>query len=516
MNYPIGLQSFRKIRQEGYLYIDKTAYILPLLQNGQYKFLSRPRRFGKSLFISTLEAFFRGERELFKGLAIDSLMPEQWEVYPVIHLDFSGENYNGAEVLENKLNAFLQRYENELNLNPVNNTFSERFRTIIWTLHERDGHQVVILIDEYDNPITSSIGNKELQEQFQAILYGFYSSLKSLDAHLKFCMLTGVTKYGHLSVFSGLNNLQDISFIDDFAGICGISEVELHRSLEEGVKKFGIAEGTSTEAAYQTLKEWYDGYHFSRRKEDIYNPYSLINALASLDISDYWYRTGMPTILIRLLKERAFDIARLNNAEATIDMLDSISVLDKINPLALFYQTGYLTIKDYNPSTRFYTLGYPNREVESGLMDSILNDFGAITDSKIFVSKLKSYLNEGQTEEFLQALKEFFARIPFDLRKNIERYENYYHTIFYVLVYLIGMDVKAEYHTSEGSIDLLISTSRFIYIIELKINGTADDALRQIKEKGYATQFASDSRKLIKVGIGFAQKSHTIDSTRIE
>ncbi len=516
MNYPIGIQSFRKIREEGYLYIDKTAYIPALLQNGQYKFLSRPRRFGKSLLISTLEAFFRGERELFEGLAIDKLMPEEWIKHPVIHLDFSGENYSSTEVLESKLDAFLKRFEAELNLEADNNSFSERFRTIVRTLHERTGHQVVILIDEYDNPITSSIGRRDLQEKFQAILYGFYSSLKSLDSHLKFCMLTGVTKYGHLSVFSGLNNLQDISFLDDFAGICGISEVELRHNLQEGVKRFGLAEGVDVEAAFRTLKEWYDGYHFSRMMVDIYNPYSLINALASNDISDYWHRTGIPTILIRLLKEQTYDIASLNDANATIDMLDSISVLNKINPLALFYQTGYLTIKSYDPATRFYTLGYPNKEVECGLMGSILNDFGHINDSKIFVSRLRTYLENGEIQEFLDALTTFFARIPYDLHKNVAKYENYYHTIFYVLLRLIGMDANAEYHTSEGSIDILITTCKFIYIIELKINGTADDAMCQIEEKDYAAQFAIDNRKLIKVGIGFAERTHIIDTVQIK
>ena len=361
MNYPIGLQSFRNIRANRYVYIDKTSYIPLLLQNGQYKFLSRPRRFGKSLLLSTLEAFFRGERELFSGLAVDTLLPEKWEVHPVIHLDFSGEDYSCVEVLENKLDASLATYEKELDLPSLNYSFSERFRSIVRALHQASGAQVVILIDEYDNPITAAIGNSELQERFRAILYGFFSSLKSLDAHLRFCMLTGVTKYGHLSVFSGLNNMLDISFLNEFAGICGITEEELTTVLRPGVESLACEENCTVPEAYATLKNWYDGYHFSKSLLDVYNPYSVMNSLASLEISDFWYRTGTPTILIKSLQNRAVDIASLNGAKASVDMLDNISALSS-NPIALFYQTGYLTIKHYEKSSRLFTLGYPNKE----------------------------------------------------------------------------------------------------------------------------------------------------------
>ena len=511
MNYPIGLQSFRNIRANGYVYIDKTSYIPLLLQNGQYKFLSRPRRFGKSLLLSTLEAFFRGERELFSGLAVDTLLPEKWEVHPVIHLDFSGEDYSCIEVLENKLDASLATYEKELDLPSLNYSFSERFRSIVRALHQASGAQVVILIDEYDNPITAAIGNSELQERFRAILYGFFSSLKSLDAHLRFCMLTGVTKYGHLSVFSGLNNMLDISFLNEFAGICGITEEELTTVLRPGVESLACEENCTVPEAYATLKNWYDGYHFSKSLLDVYNPYSVMNSLASLEISDFWYRTGTPTILIKSLQNRAVDIASLNGAKASVDMLDNISALSS-NPIALFYQTGYLTIKHYEKSSRLFTLGYPNKEVESGLMNSILSVYGRINDSKVLVADLRDCLENGRPEAFVLALKSFFSNIPYDLRRNIEKYENYYHTIFYVLLRLIGMNVDAEYHTSEGSIDILIRTARFIYIIELKINGDAESAMQQINNRNYTAPFASDSRKLIKIGLGFAEKTHSIDS----
>ncbi len=515
LNYPIGLQSFSEIRQGGYVYIDKTQYIVSILQNGKYKFLSRPRRFGKSLLVSMLESFFKGERYLFKGLAVDFLIPEEWEKHPVIHLDFSGEGYSTLEVLENKLDSSLEKYETELGLPHTDYTFSERFRRIVRELHKKFGKRVVVLIDEYDNPITSSIGDSKLQEIIRITLYGFYSSLKSLDDHIHFCLLTGVTKYGHLSVFSGLNNLMDISYMNEFAGICGITEDEIHVNLDNGVKNLASEEGINTEEAYSLLKEWYDGYHFSKSMIDVYNPFSLINALARNEVSDYWYRTGTPTILIRTLQEQSFDISQLNGARASEDMLSNVSALN-FNPLALFYQTGYLTIKDYDKKSRLFTLGYPNKEIESGLMDSVLNDWAKITDSKVFVSDLCELLERGKTEEFIKRLKSFFADIPYDLRRNVDHYENYYHTIFYVLLRLIGMDADAEYHTSEGSIDVVIKTANYIYIIELKINGTASYAMNQINGNHYHIPFTSDKRKLIKVGIGFAEVTHTIDSYLIE
>lgn len=514
MNYPIGIQSFSKIRESGYLYIDKTMYIPLLLKSSQYVFLSRPRRFGKSLLVSMLESFFKGERELFDGLAIANLRSGPWECHPVIHLDLSGEDYRDSEVLEMKLSSFLDSFESSLELQSANKSLSERFRAIVKTLHKSTGSRVVVLIDEYDNPITSAIGNSALQERFRSILYGFYASLKSLDEHIHFCMLTGVTKYGHLSVFSGLNNLMDISLQNEFAGICGITEEELH-TLEPGVRLFASEDDLSVEQAYGLLKEWYDGYHFSRSLIDVYNPFSVMNALARREFADYWFQTGTPTILIKSLQSHSTGIEKLNGLKASADMLGNISALNS-NPVALFYQTGYLTIKDYDKASRLYVLGYPNKEVESGLMDNVLNAYGHISDSRVLVSDLKSFLEDGRTVDFVETLKLFFANIPYDLRRNVEKYENYYHTIFYVLLRLLGMDVDAEYHTSEGSIDIVIKTRHYIYIMELKINGSAEDAMYQIQESDYVAPFARDARKVIKLGIGFAEHTHTIDSYIIE
>lgn len=365
--YPLGIQSFPEIRNGGYQYIDKTRYIHTILDSGsKYIFLSRPRRFGKSLFISTLESFFSNERQLFKGLAIDTLMPEQWESYPIIHLDFSGENYTSADILLSRLDLYLDRYEKELGLTSKNESPSQRFIKIIWELHKQTGSRVVVLIDEYDNPITSTIDNPELQAQLREILYGFYSCLKLLDEHIKFCMLTGITKYGHLSVFSGLNNLIDISLSDDYAGICGITEDELRTFLPEGVEELAKSEEYSVAKAYDELKDFYDGYHFSRSLVDIYNPFSLLCALFNKHLSDYWFQSGIPTILMKSMRSEAIDFSKLAGSIATESMLNDISA-EKTNPIALLYQTGYLTIKRYNRKDRYYILDFPNKEIATGI-----------------------------------------------------------------------------------------------------------------------------------------------------
>lgn len=514
IDYPIGIQSFREIISKGYLYVDKTAYIPDLLRNGKYKFLSRPRRFGKSLLISTLEAFFKGERELFKNLAIDNLMPEQWERFPVIHLDFSGEDYHSTEVLESKLNFSLSQLEKEYGIAPEGDYPAQRFTNIITGIYAKTNKQVVILIDEYDNPITSAIDNTELQTRFREILYGFYSSMKSLDQYLRFVMLTGITKYGHLSVFSGLNNLADISLENKFAGICGITEDELHRNFHQGIEDLAAEYEYSVEEAYTELKDYYDGYHFSKAMLDIYNPFSVLNAIARKEISDYWFQSGIPTILMKSLQSKNIDIRNLDGIQTRTKRLNDISVYN-IDSVALLFQTGYLTIKGYDRETDRYTLGYPNREILTGFMDSILEVYGNVPDSDGMILKLTDYIKSGDAESFVETLKIFFSGIPYDLRKNIDKYENYYHSLIYVLVKLLGLTVDAEYHTSEGSIDIIIKTTRFIYIIELKIHGDAESAMRQIEEKKYSEPFLGDSRQLIKIGIGFANTTHTIDSVLI-
>ena len=514
IKYPIGRQDFMSLRKDGCLYVDKTEYIYHLVNDNKYVFLSRPRRFGKSLLLSTIESFFLGRRDCFKGLAIDKISGINWSEYPVIHLDFSAQNYNSAIVLQNALDSMLTRFEKSLNIKDISKEYSNRFENIIIELQRIKGLGVVVLIDEYDNPITSAIGNPELQEEFREILHGFYSTLKRMDRYIRFCMLTGVTKYGKLSIFSGMNNLRDISFMDEYAGICGITEDELHRDFYYGVEKLAKKSDKTVDCIYQQLKTNYDGYHFSEAMLDVYNPYSIINALANSKISNYWFETGTPTLLVKALKNLDIDIEAINGAEASMERLGNISSFD-VNPLALFFQTGYLTLRDFDEEEDLFVLGFPNKEVESSFMKFLLPAYTGNYDSESFISDLRRSLRSGQPENFVKLLTSYLAEIPYDLRKNVSKYENYYHTIFYAIFSLIGVDVKAEYHTSQGSIDLVIKVKEYIYIIELKINGSAKDAVKQIEDKNYRLPFASDERRIITIGLGFSKQTNTIDSSLI-
>lgn len=514
LNYPIGSQSFIDIRNNGSLYIDKTQYIPLLCRNGKYKFLSRPRRFGKSLLISTLEAYFSNRRELFNGLAIDVMQPEPWEEYPVLHFDFSGRNFNSPDVLLDLLDSSFSLIEKNFGITPKSNNPAGRFVEIVRSSYEQTGKGVVILIDEYDNPITSAISDPELQEELRKILYGFYSSFKTIDQYIHFCMLTGVTKYGKMSVFSGLNNLSDISFDDEFASICGITDEELRTRLNAGVEKLAIKLKVDTEEAYRRLKTNYDGYHFSEELIDIYNPFSIINALAKSSIRNYWAETGTPTLLIKVLENYDFDIRRLNGAEASMEELGNIYG-PRIEPKALFYQTGYLTIKGYDEEYQSYFLGFPNREVERTFMDKLLETYTHESTTPIAM-EIPRALRSGDVRGFIQLLNTFLSRIPYELRKRVAKYENYYHSIFYAIAYLIGVDVSAEYHTAQGSIDMVLCTKDYIYIIELKINGTVEEAITQIHEKNYVSPFASDRRKTILIGLEFSKETNTIVSHKVE
>lgn len=510
--YPLSTSSFERIRTENYLYIDKTSYLHSLINEGVYYFLARPRRFGKSLLISTLEAYFRGKRELFDGLDIDRLQPGEWETYPVVHLDLSGDAYTDKESLLYVLASMMMKWERELGITDVKLTVAQRFQDIISTLASITGKRVVVLIDEYDSPLSSAIDNPELLQLYCDQLHGFYSVLKAMDNNIQFCMLTGVTKFGKVSVFSGLNNMHDITFEDRYAGICGITENELHTYLYDGIKHLADTISSTVDEAFSKLKFYYDGYHFSECLLDIYNPYSVLYCLSQSKLKDYWCASGMPTLLSKSLKRMDYDLEKLNGAIVSSSMLDNLSVF-QTDPVSLFYQTGYLTIKNYDQTTELYTLGYPNREVEQGVMNDILKVYTLdSTDVRVTITLMKESLKNGKPEKFISILKSFFAGIPSKLRRHVGEYENYYHTIFYCIASLIGLDINVEYNTSEGYIDILIQTTDYIYVIELKINGTSADAISQIDKVHYTDQFENDSRKIFKVGIGFSKTSHNIDS----
>lgn len=514
--YPIDTASFSNIRENGFVYVDKTGYIHTLTKNkGKYYFLARPRRFGKSLFLDMLAEYFSGHRALFKGLAIDRLQPDEWESYPVIRLNMSGKAFTESNSLIKKIEGQLVELENKLQVSLYSSDFDQRFENLILNASQKHGKKVVVLIDEYDAPLTSTIDNPKLQGLFREQLHGLYSVLKNSEAYIHFCFLTGVTRYGKVSVFSGLNNLRDISFLDEYAAICGITTDELRLYYQEGLTKLSEKEGISVEEAVQLLKFNYDGYHFSPDMIDIYNPYSLNNVLTDLVIRDYWCRSGIPTILSKSLMHNDFDVEKLNGKKVPESELTDLS-MGKINPVPLFYQTGYLTLMAYERRRQRYTLGYPNREVEAAILRNILKVYTHASDERQgVVYDMEDALEEGNAQAFIRILSSFLADIPSQLHKYVARYENYYHTIFYCLTKLIGLDVEAEYSTSEGFIDMLVKTTGYIYIIELKINGTAEDAMAQIEERHYAAPFAADPRKLVKIGLGFSTVTHNISSSLI-
>lgn len=509
--YPVTIANFKKIREDGFLYVDKTPYIHKLLRSKEsYFFLARPRRFGKSVLVSTMEEFFKGNRHLFKGLEIDRLQPQEWVKYPVLRLDLSGSSFSQENDLFSSLSDLLEVYEAEYDIQSVSGNLSSRFEKLIRTAYRKSGRQVVILIDEYDAPLTSAINNKQLHEFFRQQLYGFYSVLKKMEDCIKFCFLTGVTRYGKVSVFSGLNNLEDISFLDEYAGICGITEEELHSFYDEGVRQFAEEKKISKEDVYNQLKFYYDGYHFTEALTDIYNPFSLNRALKYRKIQDYWSESGTPGIFLKMLMNLDYDLDKLSGAQVTQSDLSDLDAYTS-DPIPLFFQTGYLTLKSYSEEDQIFTLGYPNREVESGILRNILKVYNPQDNglSKILL-ELKKCLEKGQPVEFIDCLKTYFATIPPDLKARVSRYENYYHTVIYCLLTLLGLETKAEYGTGRGYIDLTIHTADFIYIIELKLNGTAKDAMEQIVRKDYCAPFALDSRKLIRIAIGFSKESQNI------
>lgn len=385
--YPIGIQSFEKIREGGYVYVDKTAWIYRLVTGGNYYFLSRPRRFGKSLLVSTLEAYFQGKKDLFKGLSIGRL-EQQWVKYPVFHLDLNAQKYESARDLANMLNVALTRWEKLYGKEISETSSSLRFQGVIRRASESTGCKVVILVDEYDKPLLQTIGNEVLQTEYRNTLKAFYGVLKSCDQYIQFALLTGVTKFNKVSVFSDLNNLRDISMLREYENICGISEEELHRDFVPEVEALAEAGGAQLEETYKRLKEWYDGYHFTPNGVDIYNPFSLLNTFANRDFGSYWFETGTPTFLVELLKESRYDLQRLTGEVAMADSLQGINSMSN-NPVPYLYQSGYLTIKGYNREFQVYELGFPNREVEEGFTKFLLPCYAHLNSGNTAFEELK-------------------------------------------------------------------------------------------------------------------------------
>ena len=513
MLYPIGIQNFEKIRKEGYAYVDKTALIHRLATTGTYYFLSRPRRFGKSLLVSTMEAYFKGKKELFEGLAMEDL-EKDWVEYPVLHLDLNGSKYMDPEDLDTTLDQHLNDWEADFGITPRYKKLYARFKDVIEAAYKKTGQKVVILIDEYDKPIVDNLVNPTLADYYKNVLQGFYSVMKAKDGKIRFGFLTGVSKIGKLSVFSGLNNLKDISMVKEYADICGLSEYELHKYFDESVTELGEANELTKDGCYLKLKDMYDGYHFTPNSVGVYNPFSLLNAFSDREFKEYWFETGTPTLLVNAMKQTSFDVTTLSdNVEVASDDLSGMQ--DIVNrPIPLFFQTGYLTIKDYDKEFNIYTLGFPNDEVKNGFLKFIFSYYVPINpaEGNTTTAKLAKALRTGAPDVFMRTLEALFANTTYQIQGDAEKDFQY---AMYIIMELLGEYVQAERATSNGRIDLLLQTKDYIYIVEVKIDNTADAALQQIEEKGYAKPFVNDPRKIFKIGVSFSTANRRIEDWKV-
>ena len=512
MFYPIGIQDFEKLRKEGFVYVDKTEFIYQLTRTSGYYFLSRPRRFGKSLLVSTLEAYFTGKKELFDGLAIEKLEKE-WATYPVLHLDLNAEKYERPEDLDNVLNDTLAQWEEVYGTEPTEISLSLRFKGVLRRACEKTGKQAIILIDEYDKPLLEAIDNKELTEEYRKTLNAFYSVMKLNDRYIKFGFLTGVTKFAKVSIFSGLNNLRDISMTEEMAGICGISESELKHYFAESVRTLAAKRAMSEDECYAKLRQMYDGYHFNEDAEGVYNPYSLLNAFADNNFGNYWFQTGTPTFLTKVISRTDYDLSNLPTAKVTANDLGDIENISR-SPIPVLYQAGYLTLKGYDARFKKFLLGFPNEEVEYGFVEYLLPTFVRKTDTldRSYIENFVRDVEAGKPDDFLKRMQTMLSGNNYQVEGDKEVY---FQNVMYVVFRLMGFFTQVERATSNGRIDLTIETPDYIYIIEIKRDASADKALQQILDKDYAAPFAHDPRRLFKIGVNYSSKTRRITRWKI-
>ncbi len=500
--YPVGIQSFPKLRENGYIYVDKTALIASLVSEHGHYFLSRPRRFGKSLLLSTIHAYFAGDRELFRDLAIDGLDIE-WEKFPVLHFDLNSANYAEEDALESLLDAILRNYEAEYGCEAGNLAVSQRFGNVIRSARRQKGRSVVILVDEYDKPLLGNENNPRLFEKNQEVLKGFFGNLKSEDGNIRFSMLTGVARFNKVSVFSDLNNLDDISLTAAYNEICGITEAELKEYFSFGIGQLAADRGETPAQTIEELRTYYDGYLFSRQGNRLYNPFSLLMALRNREIEPYWFETGTPTFLARRVKESGINLERLNGIVADREKLTSVG-LGSEDMTGLMFQTGYLTIDHYEKERQRYVLRFPNREVEIGFARNLLRLYApetAVTDSRFSFSNFQDDLYEGRPDRFMERLGTMMKNMPYE-----HHGEWAYQNLVYLLCTLVGSNVNLERHSYLGRSDLEVSTPRFNYIFEFKFNGRPEEALAQIKERDYAGRLAFEGKKTFLIGANFSDK----------
>ena len=506
---PIGIQTFEDIRNDGYLYVDKTALMWTIANIGKPFFLSRPRRFGKSLLISTFEAYFKGRRDLFTGLAVEQL-EKKWEEYPVLHLDLNAEKYDSPDRLDAILSNQLTQWEVIYGKGEDETTLSSRFLGVIRRASEQAGRGVVVLVDEYDKPLLQAIQNVQLLDSYRSTLKAFYGVLKSADRYLRFAFLTGVTKFSQVSVFSDLNQLNDISLNYDFSTLCGITREELLANFEPEIAALSQANDMSTEEVVETMTRQYDGYHFHPDGAGVFNPFSVLNAFSKLELGSYWFQTGTPTFLVELLQESEYDLRTLlNGIEAPASSFAEYR-MDANNPVPLIYQSGYLTIKDYDRRFNNYLLDFPNDEVRYGFINFLVPFYTPMknNDQGFYIGKFIDELEKGDYESFLTRLEAFFADIPYELNDQTERH---YQVIFYLVFKLMGQFTEAEVRSTRGHADAMVKTPKYVYVFEFKLNGTAEEAMKQIDEKGYLIPYQKDHREIIKIGVEFSAETRNIN-----
>ena len=511
--YPIGIQTFSEIREKNYLYIDKTEYVYRMTHFAKYVFLSRPRRFGKSLLTSTLHSYFSGRKDLFQGLAMERL-EKDWTEYPVLHFDMSTAKHVDKEQLLQELNLKLSEYEGVYGKGQEEINPNQRLMGLIKRAYEQTGRQVVVLIDEYDAPLLDVVHEKENLGVLRNIMRNFYSPLKACDPYLKYVFLTGITKFSQLSIFSELNNIKNISMDEPYAAICGITEDEMLTQMKEDMGMLATKLNISSEEVLLKLKENYDGYHFTYPSPDIYNPFSLLNAFADGKFGSYWFGSGTPTYLIKMLEKFGVEPSEIGNNHAEVSAFDApTETMTDIIPL--LYQSGYITIKDYDESIDLYTLDIPNKEVRLGLMKSLLPNYVAskTRETTTMVAYLSRDIRNDDMDSALRRLQTFLSTIPYC---DNTRYEGHYQQMFYIIFSLLGSFVDVEVRTPRGRVDVVLRTKTTLYVMELKLDRTADEAMEQINLKNYPERFALCGLPVVKVAINFDSERCTIGDWMIE
>ena len=516
--YPVGIQTFSEIIEKGYVYVDKTDLVWQLADYAKYIFLSRPRRFGKSLLSSTLHSYFAGERDLFEGLKIMEL-EQEWKRYPVLHFDLSGAKHMPAEEVRNELGRIIKPYENLYGNDPDETSPGMRMAGLVNRAYEQTGEQVVVIIDEYDAPLLDVLHDDQQLADMREVMQEFYQRLKMLDPKLKFCFITGITKFSQLSIFSTINNLMNVTMIPQFSAICGITENELVTTLHEDIELLAQKNDISYEEMHAKLKNRYDGYQFSKQSEEVYNPFSLVKAFMSGEVDNYWFDSGTPTFLIRQMKHFHTDITSLDNMEVPSSAFDKpTEAMD--DALPLLYQSGYLTIRTYDKESQMYLLALPNQEVRVGYAEGLLPAYIGLQAKDVqagFALKFWRALKQSDIDLAMREMQSYLASIPYveGFKKKLEdaaTAEGFYEYTLYLIFSMLNVYVRTQVKCTGGRTDMVVWMPDTIYVFELKTGDTAEEALKQIDDKGYAIPYTTDERKVVKVGVAFDTETRSISS----